>query len=438
MTNDLQLPGGLVGKELDLERLKIRLRLREPARFGFLHGAMLHRLATSLLGEGPPPGLFPLALESGHVKYEEGEAYDFVLSAAAGEPRRRLEGLEPALRAAGRRRPLGTAKATSLEGLYDVESLEPLPRLGLGEALARVELLAGQSAVRIRLSSPLRLRRKPERSSQEASQRSQAEWLAAQLLGGLWRRFRQLAGLPASVEPPALPPQVRVKAERPTRLDLPLDLCDQDLSGGPAPTTLSGLCGSLVAENLPRPWLLLLVLMEEAQAGSATEYGFGSYTLGELPQWHRPAQTYLERLIWYDEVDAEGAARILEPAAVALLDEGPAFYRRGLSRLSAEGGLKRARQQGLNGPVGGAGDRFVAQLEKAEVMARLEALWPGEPLIAKLEGWLEDPAGKAKLTRLLSKIFAVELADALQEEGRRLVRMGNELRVLGRHAARVA
>jgi hypothetical protein len=437
MTNDLQLPGGLRAEDLDLQRFKIRLRLREPARFGFLHGAMLHRLVTSLLGEGPPPGLFPLALESGHVKYEEGEAYDFVLSAAAGEPKRRLEGIEPALRAAGQKRPPATNKATSLEGLYEVESLEPLPRLELGEALKRVEQLVGQNAVRIRLASPLRLRRKPERASQEASQTSQAEWLAAQLLGGLWRRWRQLAGLPAA-EPPALSPQARVKTEHPTRLDLPLELCDQDLSGGPAPTTLSGLSGSLVAENLPRPWLLLLVLMEQAQAGSATEYGFGSYTLGELPQWQSPAQTYLERLTWYDEVDPEGAARILEPAAVALLDEGPAFYRRGLSRLSAEGGLKRAREQGLNGPVGGAGDRFVAQLEKAEVIARLEALWPGEPLIAKLEAWLEIPAEKAKLTRLLAKIFAVELADALQEEGRRLVRMGNELRVLGRHAARVA
>jgi hypothetical protein len=437
MTNDLQLPGGLRAEDLDLQRFKIRLRLREPARFGFLHGAMLHRLVTSLLGEGPPPGLFPLALESGHVKYEEGDAYDFVLSAAAGEPRRRLEGLEKALRVAGRQRPVGPARATSLEGLYDVEGFEPLPRLEPGEVMARVEQLASKSAVRIKLASPLRLRRKPERSGQDTSQSSQAEWLAGQLLGGQWRRHRQLSGLPPA-EPPALPPHSRLKAERPTRLDLPLELCDQDLSGGPAPTTLSGLCGSLLAENLPKSWLLLLVLMEEAQAGSATEYGFGSYTLGELPEWHRPASTYLERLTWYDEVDAEGAAKILEPAAVALLDEGPAFYRRGLSRLSAEGGLKRAREQGLNGPVGGAGDRFVAQLEEAEVMARLEALWPGEPLIARFEDWLEVPAEKAKLTRLLSKIFAVELADALQEEGRRLVRMGNELRVLGRHAARVA
>ena len=433
MTNDLHLPGGLLAEELDLDRFKIRLRLKEAARFGFLHGAMLHRLTTSLEGEGPPSGLLPLALESGHVNYQIGEAYDFVLT-AAGERRRKVQELETALREAGRKRPPGAQEGTL--GPFDLESLVALQKPGLEEAAGSAAILAGQAQVHIRLTSPLRLRRRPERAGLESPPGS-PEWLAAQLLGSLWRRYRQLRGLPAA-DPPPLPASARIKAERSTRLDLPLDLRDQDLSGGPAPTTLSGLCGSLVAENLPQSWLLLLVLMEEAQAGSATEYGFGSYTLGKLPGWQSPAQTYLERLSWYGEVTPEAAAKTLEPAAVALLDEGPAFYRRGLSKLSAEGGLKRAREQGLNGPVGGAGDRFVANLEKAQVMARLEALWPGEPLIAKFEGWLENRADKAKLTRLLSKIFAVELADTLQEEGRRLVRMGNELRVLGRHAARVA
>lgn len=424
------LPDGREARSLEIARVKIRLRLRQAAQCGFQHGGHLRRLLNRLPGAPPPSALLPLALESGHVRYQEGDAYDLVLT-AVGQERHRLGSLVEALRALGRER---NPPATGLEGRFELESCEPLPRLALAEARSRAARLAARGQVRIHLLSPLRLGISTEGAS-FLSPRVKDKFPSGLFLAGLRQRYRHLAGdAEPDPDPLPMPADTRIRAERLTRLDLPLDLGRPDR---PVPTHLGGLCGTLVAENLPQPWLLLLVLMEDAHIGTGTEYGFGAFALEEKPAYFRPAATYEEKL-WLTETHPKGAAEALAPAAMALLDEGPAFYRRGLSRLSAEGGLRKAREQGLNGPVGGAGDRFVARLAEAEVMARLEALWPGEPLVKRFGAWLKDPEERALLTRLLAKLFAVELADALQEEGRRLVRVGSELRVLGRHAARVA
>ncbi len=236
---------------------------------------------------------------------------------------------------------------------------------------------------------------------------------------------------------PALPATVAARVEHLDWLDLPLRGKTEGRRGTFGGADLGGFCGSVVFENLPLPWVRLLVAMEPAHAGSGTQFGLGAYALEALPSWLRPARTYAERL-GAEAASPAAAAVALAPAALAWLDDGAAFQRRGLSRFSAEGGLKRARELGLNGPVGGAGTRFVASLGDAEVMARLSALWPGEPLLERMPGWLAAPASRAELGRLLVKVFAGELADALAAEDRCLVRCGCELRVLGREAVRVA
>lgn len=430
------LPGGREARSLEIARVKVRLRLREQTELGFHHGGLLHRLLERCCGGPPPSGLFPLALESGHVHYGESAAYDLALT-AVGEDRRHLEALAPNLRAigAGARPRRRGPRAESLEGLFELVSIEKLELPSLEQCAAKAADLAARGRVRLLLTSPLRLRPSREEDPLAGQRLGAAAFPAGLLLAGLWRRYHHLAGLPP-IPPPALPPETRVVAEHLTRHDLQLRL-DRQTGSGPAPATTSGLGGELVFENLPHSWLLLLALMEAVHAGTATELGFGAYALDRLPTWQRPAATYQEAL-WPDAATSEGAATLLQPAALAHLDEAPASQCRGLAQVTAELGLLQARQQGLNGPVGGAGDRFVASLGEAKILARLRSFFPGEPLVELFPTWLQYAEDRHSLSRLLAKVFAVELADELQQEGRRLVRMGSELRVLGRQAARVA
>lgn len=410
------LPDGREPRFLAAKRVKIRLYLAEPLYPGFLHGAGIRQLLTCLWGDPPPAGIFPSCLESGHVRYAEGEAYDLVLT-AVGEERRRFDGLEKILAAAGRQKNRPGPRLGKPGVCFEVAGVEELPLPGPAELEAKAaRLAAGGRELKIRFLSPLR-------QGQPG------------FCGELAQRYRDLRGCAAGLPP--LPPAAKVRAEKLVRVDLPLDPRTQLRQAHPAPTVISGQVGTLIAENLPAEWLLVLALLEDFHVGKAIDYGFGAYTTGEPPIWHRPAMRYEEGL-WPEEISPERAAEVLCPAANALLDEGAASYSRGLSRATAGGGLQRAREEGLNGPVGGVAERFVAGLAESRILARLEALWPGEPLLARFPAWLANPEAKAKLTRLIAKIFAVELADELSSEGRRLVRVGGELRALGRQAARVA
>lgn len=419
-----KLPDGRNVREFPLDRFKLRLRLRESAQFPFQHGGLLQSLLGRILGPELPVGLFPLALESGHVKYAAGDAYDFALT-AVGECRSLLGGgFEKALRGLGQER-RGEPSALGLAGNFELERVERLPAVTAAEVLARAAGLAGQDHIRLLLHAPLLLRRPTELSLADPGYCREGGLAAGHFLTHLWRRFCKLGpGAIDNFEMPALPGAAKTRAERLHWCDLPM-------------RELGGLCGSLVFEGLPEPWLRLLVLMENCHLGSKTHYGLGAYAVEELPAWRRPARSFADRL--GPEVDsAEAIARILGPAAIARLDDDAASRERGLARCSADGGLRQAQELGMNGPVGGAAVRFVESLGEGEVVARLEALWPGEKLVQRVAPWLRSPAGRTELAPLLAKVFAVELADALEKEGRRLVRMGNELRVLGRQATRVA
>ena len=435
MIDPCLLPDGRPARLLPLDRVRVRLRLREPVNFRFLHGGVLQGLLCRLFGHQLPPGLFPLALESGRVAYRAGAAYDFLLS-AAGSSRALLAGLEAALGSVGR--PRAEPPAT-LAGNFVVEEVAALPTRSLAAAIAKAQELAQQGRVRVVFPAPLRLRRPPELAQPGGAYLNAACFPAGVFLDRLWRRYHQLTfgEFPEGRELPPLPEGARAEVEHLVWLDLPVRGKLEGKPGRPSGTTLGGVCGSVVFAGLPLPWLLLLVLMEEGQLGSSTHYGFGAYSLEMAPDWLRPARTYAEELGARAE-EPRRVAEVLSPAALALLDDGAAFFRRGLSRFSAIGGLRRAREQGIAARVGGAGTRFVADLRKEEVVARLAALWPGEPLVAKIGEWLEEPEKRAELAKLVGKVFGVELADALEEEGRRLVRVGSELRVFGREEALVA
>lgn len=402
-------------------KVKVRLRLREPLRLPFVHGGLLRALLQRALGDERAEGLHPLALESGHVRYSVGDTYDFVVSAPHGSSWL-LNELGPALAALGAGRGWG-ARAVTLEGNFDLEGIEVLSRASQMECFERAELLVKRGRVRLLFPSPLRLRR-PETLLWPGHCHLDGECFpVAFFLDQLWRRF---SGHFGAAEKPDLPTFVAARQ---------LDLFGLDMPGGGR--ALGGVCGSLLLENLPLPWLRILTLLEGCHLGEAADSGFGAFFLDALPAWLRPARTYEDEFAQEDG-SAAAAAGLLTPAALALLDEGAAFSRLGLSRSSAEEGLRRARQNGLNGPVGGAGERLVASLSTEEVLRRLNLFWPAEPLHERFRDWLRKPETRAELGRVLCKIFAVELAGALAAEGRLLVRVGGELRALGREATRVA
>ena len=404
-----------------LLRVKVRLRLREPLTFPFVHGGLLRTLLRRALGAEKTEGLHPLALESGHVRYAAGDVYDFVVSAPPGCSWL-VDELGPALAALGAGRGWG-ARPLTLDGNFDLEGVEVLPLPSLAENLGRAELLAARGRVRLIFPSPLRLRCREMLPQPGQSLLGGESFPVAGFLDQLWQRC---ASLLDAADRPALPAGFAVRQ---------LDLFRLDLPGGRFP--LGGFCGSLLIENLPLPWLRLLVALEGCHLGDAADFGFGAFFLDALPSWLRPARTYEDEFLHEDGSPA-AAAKLLAPAALALLDEGAAFFRLGLSRSSADEGLRRARQNGLNGSVGGAGKRFVAGLSVEDVLRRLHLFWPAEPLHERFRAWLRQPEARDELARLLGKLFAVELAAALAAEGRLLVRVGGELRVLGREAARVA
>lgn len=406
---------------IPLLRVKVRLRLREPLTFPFVHGGLLRTLLRRALGAERAEGLHPLALESGHVRFAAGDVYDFVVSAPPGSSWL-IQELGPALAAFGAGRGWG-ARPLTLDGNFDLDGVEVLPLPSLAENLVRAELLAAQGRVKLVFPSPLRLRR-PEMVLRSGQNPFEGDGFSAALFfDQLWQRF---AGTFAVTDKPAFPAGFAVRQ---------LDLFRLDLPGGRSP--LGGFCGSLVIEDLPFSWLRLLVAMEGCHLGEAVDFGFGAFFLEKLPAWLHPARTYEEEFAGEDG-SAAAAASLLTPAALTLLDEGTVFSRLGLSRTSAEEGLRRARQNGLNGSVGGAGKRFVAGLPVEDVLRRLHLFWPAEPLHERFRVWLRQPEARDELARVLGKLFAVELAAALAAEGRLLVRVGGELRVLGRQAARVA
>lgn len=436
MKAKLVLPDGKPPRNLEIDRLKVRLRLREPVRFHFQHGGVLHGLMCRIFGHDLPAGLFPTALESGHVAYARGDAYDFVVS-AVGDNREKLALLAPALeRMSQEKRRDGAA---TLEGNYAFDGVEALPGPDLDELVARAKLWQREGKVRILFPSPLRLKLPPELQKPGAGYMNREVFPADLFLDRLWRRFCQLEGgeFPENNAMPALPKGVSVRVEDLTWMDMPVRGRLGGKPGKPKGTTLGGVIGSVVMEGLPLPWLLLLALMEGAGVGSSAHFGFGTYSVGEMPAWRRAARTYEEALGAKAE-DVRAAVAALTPSALVILDDGAAFFRIGLSRFSAPEGVRRARAAGMGDLVAGAGTRFVMGLEEEAVMARLEALWPGEPLISRLGGWIGLRGECAELAKLLGKIFASELAQAMREESRCIVRFGSQLRVLGREEALAA
>jgi hypothetical protein len=433
MKAKLLLPDGKPPRTLEIERLKVRLRLREPVFFHFQHGGVLHGLLCRIFGHDLPAGLFPMALESGHVSYARGDAYDFVVSAVGGS-RDMLSGLAPALERMSQEK--GRKGAATLEGNFAFEGAETIPKVELEELVARARSWQREGKVRILFPSPLRLKLSPELQKPGAGYMNRDVFPADLFLDRLWRRFYQLEGgeFPESGAMPALPRGVTVRVEDLTWMDMPVRGRLEGKPGKPKGTTLGGVVGSVVMEGLPLPWLLLLALMEGAGVGSSAHYGFGLYSVGETPSWRRPARTYEELLgAKAEEVGAVVAA--LTPSALAILDDGAAFFRMGLSRFSAPEGVRRARAAGMGDMVAGAGTRFVMGLEEETVMARLEALWPGEPLISQLGGWMGRRGDSAELAKFVGKVFASELALAMREESKCIVRFGGQLRVLGKEEA---
>jgi hypothetical protein len=426
------LPDQKPAQALPLERLKVRLRLRERTRFHFQHGGVLHGLLCKVFGSHLPPGLFPLALESGRVDYAPGDLYDFVVT-AAGPSRALLRGIGPSLRSLAQEK-RGPSTAT-LDGNFDVEAVEQLPLPTLEEALGRAEFLALRQPLRLICHSPLRLRRSPELALPGAGYLNQECFPVDLLLDRLWRRYRQLldGDFPETASIPAPPPAASARVEHLIWFDMPVRGKLDGKPGRPGGTTLGGVCGAVSLAELPPTWVRLLALMEGGQLGSSTHFGFGAFALEALPVWCRPACTFEDQL-GEQAGDPRAVAAALLPSALAILDEGAAHFRRGLSRFSAEEGERRARGEGYRHELAGEVARRVEALSAELVLPRLAALWPSEPAVVRLAGWLASPVARPALGELLSALFASDLAEDLARDDLRLVRTRAGLQALARLA----
>ncbi len=348
------------------------------------------------------------------MRYLAGEPYDFVVT-AVGEARALLPGLLPALRRIGRERLWAVGLAT-LEGNFEVVA-RALPRRrggGIGGA--------GGAPWRLRAAAD-------DPPFAVAAAAAAAVFFVAVRLAFLGRGRLPGGSVPRAARA-ALAPAVRgqhaaagfagdpggLRVEHLYWLDLPLRGRTEGRRGASAAPTWAAIAVGVVFENLPLAWVRLLVAMDAGACRQRRPFRAGGYTRwrrcrpgcgrrGPSPSgWGRRRHRRRPR------------RRSWRRRSLAWLDDGAACYRRRGSRaFSAEGGLKRACELGLNGSVGGAGTRFVAApRDRRGDGAAFGPVAGRAACSSRMPGWLAAPAQRAELERLLGQVFAVELADALE------------------------
>lgn len=147
-----------------------------------------------------------------------------------------------------------------------------------------------------------------------------------------------------------------------------------------------------------------------------------------------------------DRVAQRAACDLLSPAIDTLLEESSYAYRRGLSRTAAAVALQRAYEEGYRFVLDADISSFFDSVEWATLFAKLEALYPGEPLMQLVKAWVTAPvffAGKtversqglpqgAVISPLLANLYLDQLDEELQAQGFRLVRYADDFVVLCR------
>jgi CRISP-associated protein Cas1 len=155
-----------------------------------------------------------------------------------------------------------------------------------------------------------------------------------------------------------------------------------------------------------------------------------------------------------DRVVQRAACAVLGPALDTLLEDSSYAYRKGLSRAAAAVAIERAHDEGFRWVLDADIESFFDCVDHARLFAKLEALYPGEPLVPLLERWVAAPVefqGRvierrrglpqgAVVSPLLANLYLDELDEELLAQGFRLVRYADDFVVLCRDldAARAA
>lgn len=323
--------------DLPLDRLLVRLRFTRAARFRFQHGVALDgmlRKAGALAGiiasqerqSGPnahsfPHEVIPFASESGRIRFEAGDSYQFLLT-LTGQAMAIADRLPLGIQQVGRTAPDRAMALPTFGGNFEVERAD---RLRPAQWERDVHALSGLPGVTLRFLSPLRLEL-PEERGDPSSNRAAAASLrhvvprttplvpqarprpgqpappavppaffdnehfpAAFFLRRLWQRlfFLRHGRYPRSelAEMPRLPEGIGAAAPRLLWVDIP----KTGAPGAGKKETTGGVVGAITFFGLSDEWLALLALGQYTHAGKSTRYGLGRYVLEGTPLARDPS-----------------------------------------------------------------------------------------------------------------------------------------------------
>ncbi|GAB4325996.1 MAG: hypothetical protein Kow0074_20080 [Candidatus Zixiibacteriota bacterium] len=141
-----------------------------------------------------------------------------------------------------------------------------------------------------------------------------------------------------------------------------------------------------------------------------------------------------------DRIAQRAAAIVLGPIVDQLLEDSSYAYRRGLSRHSARDALERAWKDGFRFVVETDIEDFFDAIDWERLFDRLDALWPGEPLVSVLRLWVEQPVvfhnvriqrtrglpQGSSIAPILANLFLDRFDEEMAQLGFRLVRYADD------------
>jgi len=147
-----------------------------------------------------------------------------------------------------------------------------------------------------------------------------------------------------------------------------------------------------------------------------------------------------------DKVVQRAAVEVLAPAIDTLLEDASYAYRRGLSRQGAARAIERAYADGYRYVLDADVRAFFDRVDWSILFAKLDALYPGEPLLDLLRAWVEAPvffSGRrierdrglpqgSPVSPLLANLYLDTFDEELLDQGFRLVRFADDFVVLAK------
>jgi CRISPR-associated protein Cas1 len=145
-----------------------------------------------------------------------------------------------------------------------------------------------------------------------------------------------------------------------------------------------------------------------------------------------------------DRMAQRATCELLSPAIETLLEDCSYAYRKGFSRAGAARAIERAYDEGFRCVLDADIASFFDAVEWTRLLAKLEALFPFEPLMGLIEEWIQAPVmfeGKLiererglpqgiPVSPLLANLFLDEFDEELLGRDYRLVRFADDFIVL--------